>query len=90
MDREFTQEQAKALHEFWFHVCKRIARDANIQYYCGFMTETLRLAVEAYGALRPDKNKAEFSVSLVSSHVADDADIVRAKKLIEELEEDRR
>jgi hypothetical protein len=86
MERELTNEQSTALHAFWWHMCKRIARDANIQWYCGSMTETLRLAVEAYGELHPDMDKGAFEREMLSSNVAGDADICRARKRIEELE----
>lgn len=82
-ERKFTSEEGKALHAFWWHMCGRIARDANIQWYCGSMTETLRLAVEAYGALHPDRDKEAFERDLLSSKVAGDSDVCRFRNALE-------
>jgi hypothetical protein len=81
-----TIEQQAALRRFWLHMCIRISKDANIQYYCGAMTETIRLAVEAYSKLHPEKDAEEFERVMLSSNVSDDCDVVRLQKLIWELE----
>ena len=85
-DESLTIEQQKALRKFWWHMCKRIARDANIQYYCGCFTETLHLAVEAYELLHPERQKGEFEKELLASNVAADSDVLRLRRRIEELE----
>jgi hypothetical protein len=90
METELTIEQQKALRAFWWHMCKRIARNANIQYYCGAMTETLRLAVEAYDLLHPDRPKGDFEREILSSNVALDSDVRRLKSRIDELESKER
>jgi len=85
-DESLTIEQQKALRAFWWHMCKRIARDANTQYYCGAFTESLRLCVEAYELLHPERPKGEFEKELLASNVASDADVLRLQKRIEEFE----
>lgn len=79
-------DMARALRDFWWHMCKRIANDANIQYYCGSMTETLRLAVEAYGAIYPNRDKEVFRLNLLSTGLSEDADVCRLKKRISNIE----
>lgn len=83
---EITQEQAQALRKFWWHMCNRIARDANIQWYCGAMTRTLELAVESYSVLHPDRDPKDFESDLMASGVASDADVCRLMDRIKELE----
>ena len=81
-----TKAQGNALCTFWLHMCNRIARDANIQYYCGAMTQTLKLAVDTWVALHPEKTRDEVENELLMSRVSDDSDKVRLKRRIEELE----
>jgi hypothetical protein len=87
-EKSYTIQQQKALLDFWFHMCNRIARDANIQYYCGTMTETLRLAVDAYHELHPEISREELEARLISSGVSNDSDVIRLKERIKELEEE--
>jgi hypothetical protein len=86
-DGSLTIEQPNALRKFWWHMCKRIARDANIQYYCGALTETLRLCIDAFVALHPDRIWEGVERRLLASNVASDADVLRLQKRIEEIEE---
>lgn len=85
-EESLTIEQQKALRAFWFHMCKRISRDANIQYYCGALTETLRLCIDAFVALHPERMREGVERQLLASNVACDSDVLRLQKRIEELQ----
>lgn len=85
-EKIITQEQAQALLKFWRHMYQRIARDANIQYYCGALTETLRLAVDVYAILCPEADASVWKKKLLESKLSGDADVCRLKRRIEELE----
>jgi hypothetical protein len=85
-DESLTIEQQKALRKFWWHMFVRIGRDANIQYYCGAFTKSLRLCVEAFVALHPERAREDVERELLASNVAVDSDVLRLRRRVEELE----
>jgi hypothetical protein len=69
-----------ALHAFWLHMLRRVQHDANIQYYCGHMTETLRLCLDAYVALHPDVDREKIKDVILKNNRSSDADVIRLRK----------
>lgn len=70
MEIKIDEETSRSLLVFWHHMMTRISRDANIQYYCGAMTETLRLGIEVYKKLNPLADPVEYKRALLSSKVS--------------------
>lgn len=79
------EAQFNALLAFWKHMLRRIERDANIQYYCGAMTETLRLCLDAYIALYPDSNRDAIEKAVLETNASSDADVLRLRETIERI-----
>jgi hypothetical protein len=76
----FSEKQQQALYSFWEHMCSRIESDANIQYYCGHQTETLRLAIDVWISLFPDINPESVKRILLDSRVSIRADVILLEK----------
>jgi hypothetical protein len=75
---------APALFNAVCHVLRRIHGDPNVQYYCGAFTEALRLLSDAY-AQATGENSEEIARTAATADCGE-ADVLRLKRRIEELE----
>lgn len=87
MSEEITKENFDALKSFWIHMLRRIQLDSNIQYYCGAMTETLRLCLDVYIAFNPNANRKEIERGLLENNRASEADVLTLRQEIKMKEE---
>jgi hypothetical protein len=73
-----------AMKAVW-HLYRRIQRDPNINWYCGSMTETLRLTCEAIAAeIEEDPEEVVRRAICVQ---LDDPQVERLRKQLEEIED---